>query len=71
MITLKLGNEETTLSERDALRLIEGMMLTIKDPLGGGKNGLRLGALTLTSEATSPTASNRAFTACQQLLTDC
>ncbi|MCW6542993.1 hypothetical protein [Yersinia ruckeri] len=71
MLTLTLGNQETTLNERDVLRLIEGMMLTIKDPVGVGQNGLTLGKLTITPEVISATTSDRAFKACKTLLTHC
>ena len=43
MLTLKLGTQQITLTQRDAMRLIEGMMLAIKDPAGAGRNALHLG----------------------------
>lgn len=70
MITLKLGNEETVLNQRDAVRLIEGMMLAIKDPAGMGSTSLHLGDITLTANATKA-GEAKIFSTENPLLTDC
>jgi hypothetical protein len=70
VITLKLGNQETTLNQRDAVRLIEGMMLAIKDPAGMGSTPVHLGDITLTANATKAGEAKK-FSTERPLLTDC
>lgn len=70
MITLKLGNQKTTLDQRDAVRLIEGMMLAIKDPAGMSGTPLHLGEITLTANATKA-GEAKTFSTEHPLLTDC
>lgn len=70
MITLKLGNEKTVLNQRDAVRLIEGMMLAIKDPAGMESTSLHLGKITLTSNV-AKVGEAKTFSTESPLLTDC
>jgi hypothetical protein len=70
VITLKLGNEEAVLNQRDAMRLIEGMMLAIKDPAGGDSTLLHLGKITLTSNA-AKAGEAKTFSTESPILTDC
>lgn len=59
MLTLKLGTQQITLTQRDAMRLIEGMMLAIKDPAGAGRNALHLGDLTISSHSSQSQSVNK------------
>ncbi|AEX51146.1 hypothetical protein GRAQ_00299 [Rahnella aquatilis CIP 78.65 = ATCC 33071] len=71
MLTLKLGTQQITLTQRDAMRLIEGMMLAIKDPAGAGRNALHLGDLTLSSQPQSVKQPVNYSSGAKDTLTNC
>ncbi|WHZ41842.1 hypothetical protein QNM34_06075 [Rahnella bonaserana] len=71
MLTLKIGTQQATLNQRDAIRLIEGMMLTIKNPAGAGGNELHLGELTLFSKIQPENKSVNNYSTSQGGLTNC
>jgi len=71
MLTLKLGTQQISLTHSDAMRLIEGMMLAIKDPAGAGRNALHLGDLTLSSQAQSVKQPVNHFSGAKDTLTNC
>jgi len=71
MLTLKLGTQQISLTQRDAIRLIEGMMLAIKDPAGAGRNALHLGDLTLSSQPQSVNKPLNHFSGAKDTLTNC
>ncbi|MBU9813399.1 hypothetical protein J1781_00760 [Rahnella sp. C60] len=71
MLTLKLGTQQISLTQRDAMRLIEGMMLAIKDPAGAGRNALHLGDLTLSSQAQSVNKPVNYSSGTKDTLTNC
>jgi alpha-D-ribose 1-methylphosphonate 5-triphosphate synthase subunit PhnG len=71
MLTLKLGTQQVTLNQRDAIRLIESMMLTIKNPAGAGGNELHLGELTLLSKTQPISKPVNNYSTSQGVLTNC
>ena len=71
MLTLQLGTQQITLTQRDAIRLIEGMMLAIKDPAGAGRNALHLGDLTLSSQPQSVNKPVNYSSGAKDALTNC
>lgn len=71
MLTLKVGTQQVTLNQRDAIGLIEGMMLTIKNPAGAGGNELHLGELTLFSKIQPASKPVNNYCTSQGTLTNC